>query len=99
MGSGLLLVTGPYAINGVPLRRVNQRFCIATSATVDLKGAGYSSVSDKYFAREATKKGSKKTDAAFFAEGGEKKGASEEKKSDQKMMDEQVVKGLAADMK
>jgi len=54
--SGLLLVTGPYAINGVPLRRVNQRFCIATSTKVDLKGADYSKVTDAYFAREAGKK-------------------------------------------
>eukprot|EP00928_Gymnodinium_smaydae_P006738 TRINITY_DN1239_c0_g3_i1.p2 TRINITY_DN1239_c0_g3~~TRINITY_DN1239_c0_g3_i1.p2 ORF type:complete len:181 (-),score=57.86 TRINITY_DN1239_c0_g3_i1:86-628(-) len=97
--SGLLLVTGPYAVNGVPLRRVNQRYCIATSTKVDLKGGDYGSVTDKYFARAAAKK-AKKGESGFFADkSAEKEALPESKKAEQKKMDAAVVKGLAADVK
>merc|ERR1711982_121556 len=62
--SGLLLVTGPYAINGVPLRRVNQRFCIATSSKVNVGDAG-KKIADDFFARAAKKK-AKKSESGFF---------------------------------
>merc|ERR1712232_517731 len=97
LGSGLLLVTGPYAVNGVPLRRVNQRFCIGTSAKVDLKGADFAGVSDAFFAREKSAKKGKKDE--LFAKEAEKKGISAERKAGQKKADDAIVKAIGADTK
>merc|ERR1712060_752025 len=98
LDSGLLLVTGLYAINGVPFRRVNQRYCIATTTKVDLKNADYGSITDAYFAKDK-KKTQKKTNDSLFAAEPEAEGASAEKKAAARKMDEPMVKGLADDMK
>merc|ERR1711972_1069426 len=85
--SGLLLVTGPYAINGVPLRRVNQRFCIATSSKVEIGKSG-TDITDAHFAREAKKE--KKSDSGMFTADTAKEAISDEKKTAQKDADKGV---------
>ena len=55
--TGLLLVTGPYQINGVPLRRVSQTYVIATRTKVDLSGFEVpDKFNDDYFRRSENKK-------------------------------------------
>ena len=72
LDQGVLLVTGPFKVNGVPLRRVNARYVIATRTTVPINGLDSKTlekVSDSnYFARDkkADKKGSEE---AFFQQG------------------------------
>lgn len=93
--SGLLLVTGPFKVNGVPLRRVNQTFCIGTSAKVDVSGVDVSKFTDSYFKKPATEKKAK-GEGDFF-EGEEKKEPlSEEKIADQKTVDEALIKAVKA---
>ena len=50
------MITGPYAINGVPLRRINPAYVIATSQKVSLNGVT-ANVDDSFFkkARRYTK--------------------------------------------
>lgn len=71
LSQGLLLVTGPFKINGVPLRRVNSRYVIATKTKVDISGLDSTTLEkvsgDAYFARE--KKSEKKGEEAFFKQG------------------------------
>merc|ERR1712118_236154 len=56
---GLMGVTGPHGVNGVPLRRVNQAYVIATKTKVSLTGVKTDAVKDAFFAREKGKEGEK----------------------------------------
>jgi large subunit ribosomal protein L6e len=64
--SGLLLVTGPFKVNGVPLKRVNQVYVVPTSTKVDLNGVKADALDDSLFVRPKTKK-LRKSEEAFFA--------------------------------
>lgn len=97
LSSGLLLVTGPYQVNGVPLRRVNQAYVIATSTKVDVSSVDVSKFEDAYFKKAAEKK-SKKTEEAFFEGEAEAKKVPQEKIDDQKAIDaalKPIIAGVA----
>jgi large subunit ribosomal protein L6e len=48
LASGNLLITGPYAVNGVPLGRVNPAYVLSTSSKVSLDGVNVN-VNDSFF--------------------------------------------------
>lgn len=66
--SGTLLVTGPYKVNGVPLRRVNQAFVIATSTRMDLSDVKLPEIDDEYFTKDKPAKKSSKEERFFAAQ-------------------------------
>ncbi|KAI9473200.1 60S ribosomal protein L6 [Coemansia sp. RSA 1290] len=93
LSSGMLLVTGPYKFNGVPLRRVNQAYVIATSTKVDISGTTVD-ITDKYFKRESQPK-LKGTEAEFFGEQAQKQEHPAQKIADQKKVDQAIVAAVA----
>lgn len=98
LDQGVLLVTGPFKVNGVPLRRVNARYVIATKTSVDVKGIDQKTV-DKvggadYFARDkkADKKGSEEK---FFGEGKKEKSKPDSSRvDDQKKVDKALLDSI-----
>merc|ERR1711904_89922 len=92
LDSGLLLISGPYAVNGVPLRRVPQSYVIATQTKVDISGVKVpAEVNDDFFKKEQTKK--KKTDEVFDQK--EKESTIDEsRKAIQKDVDAKIVAAI-----
>jgi len=91
--SGLLLVTGPYKINGVPLRRVNQAYVIATSTKINLGDFKTDAkINDSYFSK-SEKKRTRSAEDVFFADGKpkEKEAFPESKAADQREVDNVVL--------
>merc|ERR1711992_337698 len=95
LDSGLLLVTGPFKINGVPLRRCTQSAVIATSTKLDVSGVKVpDNINDAYFKRAAP---TKKNEEGIFEQKQEKYTASEQRKADQKAVDAGLLKAVGAD--
>ncbi|ODV88743.1 hypothetical protein CANCADRAFT_128055 [Tortispora caseinolytica NRRL Y-17796] len=55
---GTLLVTGPFKINGVPLRRVNPAYVIATSTSVPVTGLNLDKFTVEYLSKDRARKAS-----------------------------------------
>ncbi|EPS36258.1 hypothetical protein H072_10336 [Dactylellina haptotyla CBS 200.50] len=92
LDAGVLLVTGPFKLNGVPLRRVNARYVIATSTKIDLPSLDLSKYDDKYFAKEES--GKKSGEEEFFdaaKAASEKKALPEARTADQSEVDKALV--------
>ncbi|KAJ4394615.1 60S ribosomal protein L6 [Gnomoniopsis smithogilvyi] len=99
LDQGVLLVTGPFKINGVPLRRVNSRYVIATSKKVDLAGIDSKKIDEvaqpKYFVGEKSKE-KKAGEEAFFKQGEkpEKPQVSSSRAADQKAVDKSLLANI-----
>merc|ERR1712062_806071 len=91
LDSGLLLVTGPFKINGVPMRRVNQKYVIVTSTKLDVSSVKIPErVNDDYFSRVELNAGDHK-DGEIFQTKKQVYTASSERKEDQKAVDASIV--------
>merc|ERR1711943_94037 len=94
--SGLLLVTGPYALNGVPLRRVPQSYVIGTSTTVDISSVKVpAEVNDTFFKKPKSAK--KKNDETFFNDKESDKTLDESRKKVQADVDDKLVAQVSKD--
>ncbi|KAL2108406.1 hypothetical protein VUR80DRAFT_3830 [Thermomyces stellatus] len=98
LDQGVLLVTGPFKINGVPLRRVNARYVIATSYRIDVSGVDAQKLEEisqpKYFVGEKEKE--KAGEEAFFKQGEKptKKEVSKNRVEDQKAIDKALIANI-----
>ena len=97
LDSGLLLVTGPHKVNGVPLKRVNQAYTIATSTNVAVDAKAFEKINDGLFAKSKADKAS--SEKKFFSadQAPAKKVVSEERKSAQKSVDTAISAALKKD--
>lgn len=67
IGNMIFVLSGPFKINGCPLRRVSQNFVIGTKTRLNIRSVQIpDSVDDKYFKRIKPKK-PKKEEGDIFA--------------------------------
>merc|ERR1711977_809870 len=90
--SGLILITGPYAVNGVPLRRVPQSYVIGTQTKVDISGLTVpANINDDFFKKP---KAPKKKDDELFFEKDKESTIDDSRKQLQKDVDAKIVAAI-----
>ena len=87
--TGLLLVTGPYKYNGVPLKRVNAAYVLPTNTSVKVDGKVAEKINDAFFKRVEISR-EKKED--FFVEDKAKKERVTKERTDTQNEIDTVVK-------
>jgi len=98
LDSGLLLITGPFRVNGVPLRRVNQRYVVATSTKLEVTGVDCSKFNDAYFAKPKEQKKPKESESVFMSQAAETKAKQDpHRRPDQDAVDAKLISALGKD--
>lgn len=93
--SGLLLINGPFSLNSCPLRRVSQRYVIATQTRVKLdESAIPEHINDLYFRRQLLKN-QNRGEGDIFAAKKPKYVATEQRQQDQATVDKAVRKAIS----
>merc|ERR1739848_805090 len=92
LSSGLLLVTSPFKINGVPMRRVNQKYVIPTSTSIDASAISVpDNVDDDYFHRIELNAHEGQDQGEIFQTKKEVYKVSDDRKRDQKTVDSSII--------
>ena len=90
--SNLLLVTGPYKYNGVPLKRINAAYVLPTNTKLNINEDVAKNVNDKIFSRVTIER---KKEEDFFENNEKKKGRiTEDRKNLQNEVDTVVKKAV-----
>jgi len=92
--SNLLLVTGPYKYNGVPLKRVNAAYVLPTNTKINIKPEIAKNVDEKIFERVEIDR--KKEEDFFVDEKKKKERITEDRKKIQTEVDTEVKKAVDA---
>ncbi|XP_037035234.1 60S ribosomal protein L6 [Bradysia coprophila] len=93
--SGLLLITGPFSLNSCPIRRISQRYVIATQTRINMEKVVIPDhINDAYFKREQKKKRNR-GEGEIFAAKKEKYAPSEQRKADQVAVDKSVKSAVS----
>ena len=92
--SNLLLVTGPYKYNGVPLKRVNAAYVLPTNTKINIKEEIAKNVDEKIFERVEIDR--KKEEDFFVDEKKKKERITEDRKKIQTEVDTEVKKAVDA---